>query len=88
MVNQSDDAINAPDLYFKVPTGVCEEICIPYTASTFGLSKAPSLIINAAPPSSVPGVPSSAGWNKNTTVPGTSFCKALKTLAVAINMAV
>jgi len=34
-----------------------------------GLSKAPSLIINLEPPSSPAGGPSSAGWNRNFTVP-------------------
>ena len=88
MVNQSEEAIKAPDLYLRVPTGVWEEIWIPNTASTFGLSNAPSLIIKGAPPSSFSGAPSSAGWNKNTMVPGTSFCMALNILAVAINIAV
>ena len=63
-------------------------MCNPKTTSNFGASIAPSLIMSGAPPSSLLGAPSSAGWNKKTTVPARSFCISFKALAVAINIAV
>ncbi len=45
--------------------------CRPNIASTFGLSRTPSLTITSAPPGS-PGTPSSAGWKTIFTVPARS----------------
>ena len=88
MVNQSEEAIIDPLLYFILPISRSDEIWSPKTASTFGLSMTPSLIINGAPPSSSPGGPSSAGWKKNLTVPEISFFMPANTSAVPIRMEV
>ena len=61
--------------------------CRPNTASTFGFSSTPSLIISAAPPSSPGGGPSSAGWKMNLTVPGSCSRIPARSSATLIRIA-
>jgi hypothetical protein len=61
--------------------------CRPKTALGAGLASAPSLIISGAPPSSPAGGPSSAGWNRKTTVPGIWAFMEASTSAAPIRIA-
>ncbi len=65
-----------------VPTSWFGMTCDPKTATGVGSSKTPSLSIKVAPPSSPGGAPSSAGWKRKSTVPGTSSLIPISSSAV------
>jgi hypothetical protein len=69
LATPSIEAIAGPELYPICPTSIFGITWSPKIASGRGLSSAPSLIINPAPPISPAGGPSSAGWKINFTVP-------------------
>jgi hypothetical protein len=61
--------------------------CRPNAASTLGRSSTPALIMSIAPPVSPAGGPSSAGWKRNTTVPGSSARIPASTSAAPMSIA-
>ncbi|MNV21528.1 hypothetical protein D3C71_1124660 [compost metagenome] len=72
--NRSEAAINGPPRTAICPAGTLENTCSPNTASGLNSANSPSLSINAAPPSSGGGAPSSEGWKINITSPGRLAC--------------